>query len=68
MRKIPALGIAVTILSALLMIVVSVMFAGLKVIHPNEAAVYTLFGKYYGTIKEAGFIISIRFLYVIILP
>jgi hypothetical protein len=53
--KIPALGIAVTILSALLMIVVSVMFAGLKVIHPNEAAVYTLFGKYYGTIKEAGF-------------
>lgn len=32
-----------------------VMLCGLKIIHPNEAAVYTLFGKYYGTIKNAGF-------------
>ena len=32
-----------------------VMFAGLKVINPNEALVLTLFGKYYGTIKEHGF-------------
>ena len=53
--KLPALGIAVSIISCILLIVVCVMFAGLKVIHPNEAAVYTLFGKYYGTIKEAGF-------------
>ena len=29
--------------------------AGLKVVNPNEALVLTLFGKYYGTIKQAGF-------------
>ena len=28
---------------------------GLKVINPNEAAVYVLFGKYYGTIAKPGF-------------
>ena len=37
-----------------LIVVFSIMYAGLKVVHPNEAAVYTFFGKYYGTIKEAG--------------
>ena len=31
------------------------LFAGLKVLKPNEALVLTLFGKYYGTLKEAGF-------------
>ena len=31
------------------------LFAGLKVIHPNEARVFTLFGLYYGTVKNAGF-------------
>ena len=31
------------------------LFAGLKVIHPNEALVMTLFGKYVGTLKGAGF-------------
>lgn len=39
----------------LLLVVFGVMVCGLKVLHPNEAAVYTLFGKYYGTIKNAGF-------------
>ena len=29
--------------------------AGLKLINPNEALVLTLFGKYKGTLKEAGF-------------
>ncbi len=38
-----------------LIVVFSIMYAGLKVVHPNEAAVYTFFGKYYGTIKKAGF-------------
>ena len=28
---------------------------GLKIIQPNEAAVYTLFGRYYGTIAKPGF-------------
>ncbi|MDT2758024.1 SPFH domain-containing protein [Enterococcus asini] len=31
------------------------LFSGLKVIHPNEALVMTLFGKYVGTLKGAGF-------------
>lgn len=31
------------------------LIAGLKVIHPNEALVMTLFGKYVGTLKGAGF-------------
>ncbi|MGF6376773.1 regulator of protease activity HflC (stomatin/prohibitin superfamily) [Clostridiales Family XIII bacterium PM5-7] len=30
-------------------------YPGLKVINPNEALVLTLFGKYYGTIKDHGF-------------
>ena len=32
-----------------------VLYAGLKVINPNEALVFTLFGKYYGSIKHPGF-------------
>ena len=31
------------------------LFKGLKIVNPNEALVLTLFGKYIGTIKEAGF-------------
>ncbi len=31
------------------------MFAGFKVIHPNEAAVYTVFGNYSGTLTQPGF-------------
>lgn len=33
----------------------TVMLCGLKIIHPNEALVLTLFGNYYGTLYEAGF-------------
>ena len=33
----------------------SIMFAGLKTVRPNEAKIFTLFGKYYGTIKKEGF-------------
>ncbi len=29
--------------------------SGLKILHPNEAIVLTLFGKYHGSIKKAGF-------------
>ncbi|HBI57041.1 MAG TPA: hypothetical protein DG577_06775 [Firmicutes bacterium] len=32
-----------------------ILFAGLKVLKPNEALVLTLFGRYYGTLKRAGF-------------
>jgi len=33
----------------------SVMSGGLKIVRPNEARVFTLFGGYYGTVKVAGF-------------
>lgn len=32
-----------------------ILFAGFKIVGPNEAIVLLLFGKYYGTIKTAGF-------------
>jgi regulator of protease activity HflC (stomatin/prohibitin superfamily) len=36
-------------------IVGPVLYAGLKIVKPNEALVLTLFGKYYGTLKKEGF-------------
>lgn len=36
-------------------IAICIMFAGLKVVGPNEAVVFTFFGKYYGTITKPGF-------------
>ena len=36
-------------------IVCPILYAGLKVLKPNEALVLTLFGKYYGTLEGAGF-------------
>lgn len=32
-----------------------ILYAGLKILKPNDALVLTLFGKYYGTLKGAGF-------------
>lgn len=32
-----------------------ILFAGLKIVNPNEALVLTLFGKYHGTIRNHGF-------------
>ena len=32
-----------------------IAMAGLKILNPNEAIVFALFGKYYGTIKKEGF-------------
>lgn len=46
--------ISLAILGGLYLCVCWVPFAGLKVIKPNEALVLTLFGKYYGTLKEPG--------------
>lgn len=43
------------IISITYLIVGPVLFAGLKVINPGEAAVYVLFGSYYGTIATPGF-------------
>ena len=43
------------VIGVLLLVLFCIMFAGLKVVNPNEALVLTLFGKYHGTIKNAGF-------------
>ncbi|MDR1700216.1 MAG: SPFH domain-containing protein [Lachnoclostridium sp.] len=45
----------VCLTSLLAYIIGPILYAGLRNIKPNEALVLTLFGKYYGTIKEEGF-------------
>ena len=47
--------IAMLIAGILGLIVLPILFCGLKIVNPNEALVLTLFGKYYGTIKKSGF-------------
>ena len=49
-------GVVLAVLCGLLsFIVCPILYAGLKVLKPNEALVLTLFGKYYGTLEGAGF-------------
>lgn len=43
------------IIGIIIQLVGCIFLAGLKVIHPNEALVLTLFGKYYGTLYDPGF-------------
>ena len=51
-----AVGVPVIIIGALYAFAVApVIFIGLKILKPNEALVLTLFGKYVGTLKGAGF-------------
>lgn len=51
-----ALGAALMVVGgALGFIVCPILYAGLKVVKPNEAIVFTLFGGYYGTLSGAGF-------------
>lgn len=42
------------LLWALILLVTIVVFAGLFTVNPNEAKALTLFGKYVGTVREAG--------------
>lgn len=49
------LTIVLAIVCLIIAIVSSVCLAGLKVLQPQEALVLTLFGKYVGTLKGAGF-------------
>ena len=49
------LGVVLLILGAAAFIAVFIVLAGLKAVRPNEALVLTLFGNYYGTIKEPGY-------------
>lgn len=53
-----SLGLWVTSLvlaSVYLLIIGPIGFIGLKIVKPKEALVLTLFGKYYGTIREEGY-------------
>ena len=50
------LGAALAIIGALYGFAIGpLLFVGLKILKPNEAFVLTLFGRYYGTLKGAGF-------------
>ena len=49
------LGTALLIAGILGMVVFPICFAGLKVLAPNQAYVFTLFGRYYGTLSQPGF-------------
>ena len=48
-------NIPVAAVTFVLMMLLPIGFGGLKTVQPNEARVLTLFGKYYGTIKQAGY-------------
>ncbi len=48
------LGLGIAVCVAVL-VIDSYCFAGLTVVNPNQARVVLLFGKYKGTLKEAGF-------------
>lgn len=49
-------GIVLIIVSSVYFMVIGpILFAGLKVLKPNEALVLTLFGKYYGSLRGEGF-------------
>jgi regulator of protease activity HflC (stomatin/prohibitin superfamily) len=48
--------IALLVVSAIYFLIIGpILFAGLKILKPNEALVLTLFGKYHGTLKGEGF-------------
>ncbi len=64
LRTVRADDLGLSVAPAVIVIVVSsvmgflvcpILFAGLKVLKPNEALVLTLFGRYYGTLEGAGF-------------
>lgn len=48
-------GVLAVVCSVLGFIVCPILYAGLKILKPNEALVLTLFGKYHGTLEGAGF-------------
>ena len=51
-----AWGLVLALFALLFAVVICIsIIAGLKIIKPNEAMVFTLFGKYHGTLKGEGF-------------
>ncbi len=51
----PILNVAILFALLFAWVIVMISFKGFKLLHPNEAVVLTLFGKYYGTIAQDGF-------------
>ena len=51
----PTLAVVIFVVGIIIMLAMCFVPAGLKVVRPNEARVFTLFGKYFGTITRAGF-------------
>lgn len=52
----PVPGTILIVVSSLYFVIIGpILFAGLKVLKPNEALVLTLFGRYYGTLVGEGF-------------
>lgn len=49
------LGVALFVVGVVIVLLAVVFTAGFKMLQPNEAYVFTLFGKYYGTLKRDGF-------------
>jgi len=55
-RDVPmALGVVLFVASLLGLVGMIIFSCGFHIIQPNQAMVFTLFGKYYGTVKEPGF-------------
>ena len=50
-----AIGAILLTTGIIAVLVVCILLAGRKIVGPNEARVFTLFGNYYGTIQKAGF-------------
>lgn len=49
------------IFGIVLMLVFSVISAGMRIVQPNQAVVLTFFGRYIGTLREAGFWFTVPF-------
>ncbi|MCQ2517800.1 MAG: SPFH domain-containing protein [Lachnospiraceae bacterium] len=47
--------VLMTVIFFAVFIILFFAYFGLKIVRPNEAMVFTLFGKYHGTIKKSGF-------------
>lgn len=50
-----SLYVVIFIVSIVMIVVDCILCSGFKMLSPNEAVVLTLFGKYKGTLREAGF-------------
>ncbi len=50
-----ALAITAIVVGSLVFVLDLFLMAGLKILNPNEALVFTLFGKYHGTLKKDGY-------------